>query len=58
MTHMLQEKKFDFIGTDVHGIDRRPPKMKEYIDFLYRNYDNEYVDAILYENAVERLGLE
>ena len=59
MTHMLlKEKLFDFVGTDAHGIDRRPPKMKEYIDFLYRNYDKEYVDAILYKNAVERFGLE
>lgn len=38
---LLKEKMFDFVGTDAHGIDRRPPKMKEHIDFLYRNYDTE-----------------
>lgn len=59
MTHiLLKEKMFDFIGTDAHGIDRRPPILKEYIDFLYRNYDKDYVDGILYKNAMECFGLE
>jgi len=59
MTHMLlKEKMFDFIGTDAHGIDRRPPIMKEYIDFLYRNYDKDYVDEILYKNATDCFGFE
>lgn len=58
LTHMLlREKTYDFVGTDVHSMDRRAPYMKEYIDYLYRNYDNEYVDGILYANAKECLGL-
>jgi len=59
ITHkLLSEKMFDFIGTDAHGIDRRPPILKESIDFLYRNYDKMYVDGILYKNAAECFGLE
>lgn len=59
MTHLLlKEKMIDLVGTDAHGIRRRSPKMKEYIDFLYRNYERDYVDAILYENAVKIFGLQ
>lgn len=59
MTHILiHEKMFDFVGTDAHGINRRPPVMKEYIDFMYRNYDKDYIDSILYRNAIRYLGIE
>ena len=55
---LLEEKMFYFVGTDAHGIDRRPPVMKEYIDFLYENYNRDYIDEILYKNAVKYFNLE
>lgn len=55
---LLKEKMFDFVGTDAHGMDRRQPVMREYIDFLYANYDKDYIDGILYKNAMECLKLE
>lgn len=48
---LLDHKLIDFVGSDAHGINHRPPNVKDGIDFLYENYGIEYVDRILYHNA-------
>jgi len=54
MAHtLLRNRMIDFVGTDAHGMDRRLPKIKEYVEFLYKNYDKSYVDSILFNNAFE-----
>ena len=52
---LLNNKLIDFVGSDVHGISHRPPSVKSGIDFLYENYDAEYVDGILHHNAYNLL---
>lgn len=61
MAHkLLKEKMFDFVGTDAHSIDRRPPKMKEYIDLakkegIFGGEETEYKllsDASMYFYAL------
>lgn len=52
---LLKEKLVDYMGTDAHNVEKRPPKMKRCAEMLYRKYDREYVDRILYGNAVKRL---
>lgn len=54
---LLTNKMIDFVGTDAHGIDRRTPEMAEYIEYLYNEYDKDYIDCILYKNAVECLSI-
>ena len=55
---LLKEKLVDYMGTDAHNVEKRPPKMKRCAEMLYRKYDREYVDRILYGNAVKRLLTE
>ena len=48
---MLLDKKVDFFATDAHNMDRRPPIITESIDYLYQNYETDYIDKILYDNV-------
>ena len=51
---LLKNKYVDFVATDAHDTDYRKPNMKACAEYLYQNFDKEYVDEILYLNA-ERL---
>lgn len=48
---LIKEKLVDFIGTDAHGIRERKPEMQKCAKVLYRKYESNYVDAILFGNA-------
>lgn len=48
---LLDNQLVDFVGSDAHRLDHRPPAVEKGIDFLYANYDEQYVDDILYNNA-------
>lgn len=53
---LLKEEIVDYVGTDAHRCERsRVPKMKECAHMLYKKYNEEYVDSILYGNAFDRL---
>ena len=52
---MLKEQLVDYIGTDAHNVENRPPKIKKCAEMLYRKYDIEYVEDILCQNATKRL---
>lgn len=56
-TKMLDNELFDFIGTDAHGMDRRSPTMKSYIDQLYNRYNKNYIDELTWKNAEKFLGV-
>lgn len=47
----LRNQEADFLGTDMHRIDRRPPVLRDAIDWIERNLDRDYADAILQGNA-------
>lgn len=47
----LRNQEADFLGTDMHRIDRRPPVLRDAIDWIERNLDADYVDAVLQRNA-------
>ncbi len=58
MAHsLLNRKMIDLVGTDAHRIDRRMPKMKEYLLWLHEHCDAEYISDILYRNAMRYLGV-
>lgn len=50
--NLLENKLVDFVGTDAHGVNRRPPEVVMGIEYLYEHYEKEYVDDILYNNAM------
>ena len=52
---ILKEYLVDYIGTDAHGVDKRKPAMKKCAELLYRKYDKNYADALLFRNAEKRL---
>lgn len=47
----LRNQETDFLGTDMHRVDRRPPVLRDAIDWIQRNLDADYADAILQRNA-------
>lgn len=47
----LRNQEADFLGTDMHRVDRRPPVLRDAIDWIERNLDQDYADAVLQENA-------
>ena len=52
---LLKEELVDYIGTDAHNTEKRKPAMKKCAELLYKKYERDYADAILYKNAVKRL---
>ncbi len=47
----LRNQEADFLGTDMHRVDRRPPVLRDAIDWIQRNLDADYADAVLQGNA-------
>lgn len=52
---LIKERMVDYVGTDAHDIKKRAPEAQKAIAQLYKKYDADYVDAILYENAMALL---
>lgn len=47
----LRNQEADFLGTDMHRTDRRPPVLRDAIDWIQKNLDPDYADAVLQRNA-------
>lgn len=47
----LRNQEADFLGTDMHRVDRRPPVLRDAIDWARKNLDPDYADAVLQGNA-------
>lgn len=52
---LLEEKMVDYVGTDAHNTTGRKPAMQKCAVCLYRKYERNYADALLYGNAMQRL---
>ena len=50
---LIKLKLADFISSDAHGIDHRPPGMKKAFEYAQKKMGNDYADAICYSNAAE-----
>ena len=57
---MAKERLISFIGSDMHGTrpGKHEPRLKEGIQWLYENTDEEYADAVCFGNAAKLLGTE
>lgn len=52
---MAKERMISFIGSDMHRLIKRPPKMKDGIEWLYEHTDEDYADAVAFGNAEKLL---
>lgn len=56
-TFLLHEKLVDFIGTDAHRTNHRPPFIQKGVKKMYELYDKEYINDIVSQNAINKLKL-
>ena len=54
---MVAEKLIDFLGTDAHRMNHRPPKIANGMKELMEIAEADYVKRIAYENARELMGI-
>mgnify|MGYP005778473829 FL=1 len=47
----------DFLGTDAHRMNQRPPSAEAGLRFLYENFDKDYIDRIAFLNGEELLKI-
>ena len=47
----LRNQEADFLGTDMHRVDRRPPVLRDAIDWIQKNLNADYADAVLQGNT-------
>ncbi len=50
---LLKLRYVDMVGTDSHDTSDRAPKMDRCRKYLYSKYDEQYVDDILFANAIK-----
>lgn len=55
---LLKKQYVDFVGSDSHGMEDRVNNMGKCAEYLYKKYDEAYVDEILEENAKMLLNSE
>ncbi len=55
---LLKNELIDLVGTDAHHYESRTPEMGACVDYLYKKYDEKYIDRILYKNAIEYFELD
>ena len=55
---MVEEKLVDFLGTDSHRMDYRPPRIANGMKALLQMTDRDYAEKIAYRNAEELLGIK
>jgi len=53
----LQEKLIDFLGSDAHRTNHRPPNVKSGLNYLNKIQDTNYVYSITKGNAKKYLGV-
>ena len=55
---LAEERMISFIGSDMHGMPpKRPPKVREGIDWLYKHTNHEYADCVVRKNAEKLLRI-
>lgn len=54
-SRLLKNKLIDFVGSDAHDLERRPPEMSEAYDYVVKNCGSGYADRIFEVNSREML---
>lgn len=48
---LLRRRMIDFVSSDAHGVDSRPPELSRAYEVIARRHSQEYADIICLENA-------
>ncbi|MCD8082709.1 MAG: protein tyrosine phosphatase [Clostridiales bacterium] len=51
----FKEQRIDFMGTDMHRLDFRPPRIRDSLEWMQRNSDDAYLERLVYGNAARIL---
>lgn len=54
---LVEKKMADFLGSDGHKTYHRPPRVEKGLEYLYDNFEKDYIDQIAYHNAVKYFQL-
>lgn len=49
--YLLEHRLVNFLGSDAHGVEKRPPKMQEGVQYVWENCEEEYALDVIYRNA-------
>ncbi len=52
---LLKAGLIDFISSDAHHLEKKPPNLKHAYDILVKKYPSDYLNQLFYENALELL---
>lgn len=55
---MMKNEYISFLGTDAHNLTHRAPHMKEALEWMYKKYDKEYIDAITWDYPEKMMANE
>ena len=55
---LAQNRLAHFLGTDAHGVSKRPPVMRSGVVYLYRHCDEGYAEALVRGNAEKLIAGE
>lgn len=55
---LIKSRHVDYVGTDAHNTDSRPPEFQECYQILKKKFDAEYIDEIFYANALAIIEAE
>ena len=47
---VIRERLLDFVGTDAHGVNRRPPRIREAYSYIAEMMGDRYADTIFIKN--------
>lgn len=51
MVGLVKRKLVDFLGSDGHRTNHRPPSVDRGLNFLYNHFDLDYINQIVFRNA-------
>lgn len=56
--YLIKNRLVDFVGSDAHRTDHRPPKYTKGLNYINEHCDPSYRNRILYQNAEELLNVK
>ena len=54
---ILNERLADFVSSDAHDLDDRPPQLSPSYEYAKKKFGERYAKAVFYENACKLFGL-
>lgn len=58
MLRLMREDLVDFVATDTHDLEQRPPEMQTCVKYLTRKMGEAYCRKVCWEQACQLLGCD